>query len=139
RPQPAPVAARGRTPRGGRVSPPFPRLSSPLPLLEGPGDGLYRAGAARGRPFSVTGRRAAAWGTELRGIEDAHAAGWRLVGRLGVGAGPASSLVAGPLSVRRELVAGGGSVLETILVAPDLPAVGLQWRRPAGASTPLTV
>jgi hypothetical protein len=110
-------------------------LPAVLPSLQGPGSALARPTPARRALFSLAGERAAAWGTELRGVEEIQAAGWTLVSQLGTGLGPASNVIVGPRSVRREVAGAGGSVLETLLVPVDLPAAALQWKRPAGAPT----
>jgi len=121
---------------GPGEGPRFPPLADVLPLLEGPGGALVHASAASSRAFSATGRRAAAWGSELTGLEGLRVGAWTLMG-LASGSGPAAAVVTSPSCVRRETVRSAGSVLETLLVPLDLAAAALQWRRPAGAAAAL--
>ena len=111
-------------------------LPAALPLLEGPGS-LARAGAATSRAFSIGGRRAAAWGTELRGVREVRSGAWILLRALESGCGPASSALVGPHSVLRETLCGEGSAIETFFLPLDGAAAALQWRRPQGVPLPL--
>jgi hypothetical protein len=110
-----------------------------IPPLDGPGSPLARAGTGDARLFSLTGRRATAWGTGLRGVAEIRAAGWTLLGELHSNLGPASNVVVDPMCVRREASEGGGTVLETLLLAFRAPAAVLQWRRPEGSAAPLSL
>jgi hypothetical protein len=116
---------------------PMTTLPHELPRLDGPDGPLARSGPARSVPFSLGGRRAAAWGSELRGLEEVRSGGWTLLSGLRSELGPASGVVVGPSSIRREAVGAGGSVLETVLVPPDLPGAVVQWARPRGSSDEL--
>jgi hypothetical protein len=113
---------------------PPPTLPSDLPELEGPDGPLARAGPAGSKLFSLGGRRAAAWGSERRGLEEVQGGGWTLLSDLRSELGPASGVVVGPSSIRREVLGADGSILETVLIPVDLPGAALQWARPAGSS-----
>ena len=121
------------------TKPMTPELPAEMPTLQGPGGALAHAGPASSAPFSLTGRRATAWGTETRGLEEVRAGGWTLLSGLHAELGPASGIVVGPSSVRREVLGGGGSALETILMPLELPGAVVQWSRPAGAHARLAV
>lgn len=95
--------------------------------------GLALAGVAASRPFLVEGGRVAAVGEERRGIASVSVDGVAVAGNLITDAGTAANVVVTPGLVRRELVGGGGSVLETTLALPALPLLAVQWVPPHGA------
>jgi hypothetical protein len=120
------------------TKPLLPVVPPEMPPLDGPGV-LARAAPAERVPFSLSGRRATAWGTELRGVEQIRAGRWGLLTTPDVGLGPASNVIVGPSSIRREVASMRGSTVETLLIPLDLPSAVLQWRRPAGSSADLSV
>lgn len=113
-----------------------PTLALPDPLttaptLTGPNDTLASAGAARPRPFLLVTRGCSARGTETRGVEAVELGGRLLLGGMGVTGATCGNVLLAPAQARRELLARGGTLLETLLVTPD--GFLAKWVRPAGS------
>jgi hypothetical protein len=100
---------------------------------------LAWAGPARGRPFRLAGRRAAALGTERRGVTASQADGLLLTGPIRLttpdGEAPAAAnVVLAPRVLRRELAPPGATLSERIVLPAALPGLVVQWRA-AGPGT----
>lgn len=108
-----------------------------IPALGSQATGLALVGAAKDAPFLVEGARAAAVGTR-HGSLDRVVIGSSTVASALEADGAPVNLVLAPGMVRRELVGRSGTRLETVVVAPTLPLVAVQWASPARPA-PLTL
>lgn len=95
--------------------------------------GLTHAGVASATAFLVEGRRCtvdgSARGTDARIVFGATPA----VSAVDASLGPAVNVVRTPGLVRRERAGPRGTATETVLAAPTLPLVLVQWSGPASA------
>lgn len=106
-----------------------------IPALGPALNGLTLSGPADASAFLVEGHRAAATGTTRRGVSsitiDESIALWALDAHCG----DAANIVQHPGIAQRELMGPKGSTIETIVVAPMLPFVVVQWGE-AGRAAP---
>lgn len=94
--------------------------------------------AARGRPFTLAGRRVLVAGREAQGIDEVWIHPLRAVEALRVEGAEAKTVRVMPGFVLRELERQGAPILdETIFVPRELPLLVVEWR--ARAATELTV
>ena len=109
-------------------------LFAPAERLPEPGrvePELAIASPASDRSFQLEGERVTVQGSQRGVVTSIYVDGVQVVGRLEAGAGAVANTVLSPGRMRRERIGAGGSVQETILVAPTLPWVVLHWNGPA--------
>lgn len=121
------------------------RVDPSLPLPEAPPDPdriggaegqLVLADQARRGTFLIEGDGIAVTGPE-RGDPHTVTIGGRVrAAQIEPGVGVPVNLVATPGVLRRERIGPAGSTLETLLAAPTIPLVALQWGAPPGAPAP---
>ena len=95
--------------------------------------GLEIAAPVTAGPFLVDGARAFVVGALRGGVLAVSIDGTPTLADLHVGLGSAAGVVLYPGVVRREFAGPGGACVETIVVAPTLPFVVLQWGFAGGA------
>lgn len=78
--------------------------------------------------FLVAGGLAAATGSERGGVDGVRIGARLVAGAVGLAAGTGVNVVSSPGVMRREIVGGAETVLETILPLIHLPGVVAQWR-----------
>ena len=110
-----------------------PGLTDPPPVLGSAEPPLVQAGPVEVQPFLVEAGSIEVRGTERGGIDSVVIGGQRVLAALRTDRGMGANVVLSPCSCLRELVGGGGSTLETVLIAPALPLAVVQWRPPHGA------
>lgn len=99
-----------------------------------PPDGAHAlAGPARDAEFLIEGERASVHGSQCGALR-AIRIGTRIVAaNVSSSLGAAANLITLPGLARRELVGSTGTCIESVVVAPTLPFVAVQWARPAAA------
>ncbi len=113
-------------------------LPAPGPL-QGPGDTLAHAGAARARPFALATPRVHVVGGEMEGVRSVTVDDFPLLMDLSSDAGACASVVLTPVEVRRELVGARGSILETVLPGDRVAGLIAEWRASSGGALELTL
>lgn len=110
------------------------------PALEGPSDAMGRVGPAERRPFVLSSPRSRAEGDEMTGVSAVEADGTALLLDVGLDdPGPATSAIVTPRELRRELLSGGRTVIETVLLSGRSPGAVLQWIAGPGRTTSLSL
>ncbi|GMV06398.1 MAG: hypothetical protein AMXMBFR53_26740 [Gemmatimonadota bacterium] len=97
---------------------------------------VVRAGVATSRPFLLEGERVAVAGRERQGEHAVWVDGVEVLANLATDAGACVNVVAGPSTLRRELLGAFATVLEAALAAPALPMAAVQWTSPPGGRWP---
>ena len=108
----------------------LPVLPQSIDLLPPSLPGLVLASAAGAGAFRVDGQRVRVAGAQRSASLTLEVDGRVVVGALDPGLGAAVNVIACPGLVRRELAGTAGIRLETILAAPTLPLIVLQWGAP---------
>ena len=129
---------RGKGPHRGKPSPFLPDVPRSVTAIGPSVHGLTHAGPAAGS-YLAEGRRAHVLGDQR---EAAGTVTFRGVGSFSIrapGLGRAANVVLSPGLLRRDLVGSHGLAIETLLVAPELPLVVVQWSGPGHDRGPITL
>ena len=115
-----------------------PALPASIGLLPASPSGLLLATPAGTGSFRIHGRRARVRGIQLEARVDIELDGRPCVKGLQAVRGAAVNVLLHPGLARRELAGPRGTCLETIVTAPSLPFVAVQWSA-AGPGAPTEV
>src|SRR5690606_26336248 len=109
-----------------------PPASGPGPRIGAAAPELVIVAPAAPRPFLLEGTSAAVRGTESGAVCEFRFPAVPLVPTVAREVGGVASVMLSPGRMRRERVGRGSSVIETVLVAPDLPLAVIDWSSGAG-------